>query len=79
LGTEPRTEHPFNLYTDILSIPKALKRTLKAIPDQVGEVAGRIVGEKRTRIIGTGMGTSQFVASGAAGACGISPGGTRIR
>jgi glucosamine--fructose-6-phosphate aminotransferase (isomerizing) len=68
LGAEAKTEHPFNLYADILSIPKALKRTLKAIPDQVSEVVARIVDEKRTRIIGTGMGTSQFVAAGAAGA-----------
>jgi hypothetical protein len=28
LGTEPKTEHPFNLYTDIMSIPRALADTL---------------------------------------------------
>lgn len=70
LGSEPKTEHPFNLYRDILSIPQALRETLKAIPDQVAEVADQIIARKISRVIGVGLGTSQFVAIGAAAAFG---------
>jgi len=70
LGSKPRTQHPFNLYRDIMSIPKALKDTLKTIPDSVNEVADFIVKRRIKRIIGTGLGTSQFVAMGVAQALG---------
>lgn len=68
LGSEPKTSHPFNLYHDIMSIPKALRDTLKAIPDSVAAVADEILRRKLTRVIGVGMGTSQFVALGGAAA-----------
>ncbi len=68
LGTTPKTRHPFNLYQDIMNIPAALRDTLRAIPDQVSKVADEITRQKRTRIIGVGMGTSQFVAQGVAAA-----------
>ncbi|HOX27951.1 MAG TPA: SIS domain-containing protein [bacterium] len=70
LGSEPKTEHPFNLHRDIMSIPRALRDTLGNIPGQVARAADRIVKKKITRIIGTGLGTSQFVAMGAAAAFG---------
>lgn len=70
LGSTPRTSHPFNLYNDIMSIPKALRDTLKSIPASVAEVAEQIVKNKKKRIIGTGLGTSQFVAIGVASALG---------
>lgn len=70
LGSQPKTGHPFNLYRDIMSIPKALRETLKSIPDSIAEVADYIVKHKIKRIIGTGLGTSQFVAMGVAQALG---------
>lgn len=70
LGSEPKTEHPFNLYNDIMSIPTALRDTLKSIPPQVKKVADEIIKRKLTRIIGVGMGTSEFVAIGAASVLG---------
>jgi glucosamine--fructose-6-phosphate aminotransferase (isomerizing) len=70
LGSEPRTAHPFNLYRDIMSSPRALGDTLKSIPREVARVADRIVKRKIRRIIGTGLGTSQFVAMAAASAFG---------
>ncbi len=70
LGSQPRTEHPFNLYHDILSIPKALRDTLRTIPKSIAQVADHIVKNKKRRIIGAGLGTSQFVAIGVASALG---------
>jgi fructoselysine-6-P-deglycase FrlB-like protein len=65
LGTEPRTEHPFNVYLDIKSEPVAVKRTLEV----TGESADRITNELLRRgirhIVGIGMGTSQFVPQAA--------------
>jgi len=68
LGSEPKTSHPFNIYRDIMSIPQALRDTLKSIPDQVAAVADEIVKRGIKRVIGVGMGTSQFVAQGGAAA-----------
>ena len=70
LGSKPKIAHPFNLYRDIMSIPKAVGDTLKTIPDSINEVADYIVKHRITRIIGTGLGTSQFVAMGVAQALG---------
>jgi len=70
LGSKPRASHPFNLYNDILSIPRALNDTLQTIPESVAEVADHIIRNKKRRIIGTGLGTSQFVAIGVASALG---------
>lgn len=68
LGSEPKTSHPFNLYHDIMSIPNALRDTLKSIPDSVAALADEILRRKLTRVIGVGMGTSQFAAMGGAAA-----------
>lgn len=68
LGSEPKTAHPFNLYHDILNIPRALRDTLASIPPQVAAVADEIQRRGVTRVVGTGLGTSQFVAIGAAAA-----------
>jgi len=70
LGSKPKTAHPFNLYHDIMSSPKALADTLKAIPAQTRKVATEIKKRGIARIIGTGLGTSQFVALAAASAFG---------
>lgn len=66
LGSKPKTTHPFNLYRDIMSIPQALRDTLKTVPDSVAAVAEQIIRRGLTRVIGVGLGTSQFVAMGAA-------------
>jgi glucosamine--fructose-6-phosphate aminotransferase (isomerizing) len=68
LGTQPRTEHPFNLYGDISIQPQALRDTLHNNIDVVQAIADKIVSRKLRRVLGTGLGTSQFVMQTAAGA-----------
>ena len=65
LGTEPRTEHPFNVYHDIRSEPIAVKRTLEVVGDSVESVAGELIRRDIRHIVGIGMGTSQFVPQAA--------------
>ncbi|MHA1147545.1 MAG: hypothetical protein ACTSR8_04820 [Promethearchaeota archaeon] len=68
LGTEPRTEHPFNVYNDIKSEPVAVKKTLEIVGESVNKVADEFIKREIKHIVGTGMGTSQFImqASGPA-------------
>lgn len=61
LGSESRTEHPFNVYNDIKSEPTAVKKTLEIIGDSVNKVASEFVKRDIRHIVGIGMGTSQFV------------------
>jgi glucosamine--fructose-6-phosphate aminotransferase (isomerizing) len=68
LGTPPQKEHPFNLYGDIKSQPQALKETIDSILPSVKSIAQEIVDRGINRIVGTGLGTSQFVAQASAGA-----------
>src|SRR5579859_2980665 len=68
LGTQPRTEHPFNLYGDISIQPQALRDTLNNNLLTIDVIADKIVARSLRRIVGTGLGTSQFVAQTAAGA-----------
>ncbi|MBN1286061.1 MAG: SIS domain-containing protein [Anaerolineae bacterium] len=68
LGTEPRTAHPFNLYGDIKSQPTALHDTFEHNKDTLPALAQKIVDKGLMRGLGTGLGTSQFVAMAAAGA-----------
>ena len=65
LGTEPRTEHPFNVYHDIRSEPTAVKRTLEVVGDSVAKVAHELIRRDIRHIVGIGMGTSQFVPQAA--------------
>jgi len=68
LGSQPRTEHPFNVYGDIKTQPAVLRETLDSNRDAVGPIADKIIAKSLTRILGCGLGTSQFVAQVAAGA-----------
>lgn len=68
LGTQPRTEHPFNLYGDIKSQGGALRETFERNQDVVPAIAQRLVERGFTGMAGHGLGTSQFVAQTAAGA-----------
>jgi glucosamine--fructose-6-phosphate aminotransferase (isomerizing) len=68
LGTEPQTQHPFNLYGDIKSQPKALRETFSQNMAVVPAIARRLVERGFTGMAGHGLGTSQFVAQTAAGA-----------
>src|SRR5512143_901461 len=68
LGTEPRTGHPYNLYGDIGIQPKALRETLANNLEVVGRIADKMAQRKLNRMLGTGLGTSQFVAQTASGA-----------
>ena len=61
LGTEPRKEHPFNVYNDIKSEPIAVKKTLEIIAPSIEKVAVEIIKRDIKHIVGVGMGTSQFV------------------
>ena len=68
LGTEPKTEHPFNLYGDIASQAKALADTFELNKKVVPQAAERLVARGFSGMVGHGLGTSQFVAMTAAGA-----------
>jgi glucosamine 6-phosphate synthetase-like amidotransferase/phosphosugar isomerase protein len=68
LGSQPRTEHPFNVYGDIKTQPAVLRETLGMNRDAVGPIADKIIAKGPTHILGCGLGTSQFVAQVAAGA-----------
>jgi glucosamine--fructose-6-phosphate aminotransferase (isomerizing) len=68
LGTEPQTQHPFNLYGDIKSQSKALRETFSQNMAVVPAIARRLVERGFSGMAGHGLGTSQFVAQTAAGA-----------
>ena len=68
LGTEPQTEHPFNLYGDIKSQGKALRDTFNLNREVVPAIAQKLVDKGFVGMVGHGLGTSQFVAQTAAGA-----------
>ena len=61
LGSTPRNEHPFNVYTDIKSEPTAIKKTLEIIVDSVEKVAEEFIKRGIKHIVGIGLGTSQFI------------------
>ena len=65
LGTEPRTEHPFNVYNDIKSEPIAIGKTLEMIPNSISKVADEFIKRDIKHVVGIGMGTSQFVPQAA--------------
>ena len=62
LGTEPQSKHPYNLYNDIHNQAKFLENTLTTIPSEIRTLANEIIERKINKIIGIGMGTSQFIA-----------------
>ncbi|MDD1776630.1 MAG: SIS domain-containing protein [Candidatus Helarchaeota archaeon] len=62
LGTEPKTSHPFNLFNDIHNQAKYLEATLSSIRPEVSALAEEMIQRKINKIIGIGMGTSQFIA-----------------
>lgn len=68
LGTNPRNEHPYNLYGDIKSQPAALRDTFRENLASVKDIARELHARGINRIVGTGLGTSQFVAQAAAAA-----------
>jgi len=66
LGTEPKTQHPFNLYNDIRIEGKAIRDTLQQNADLIPRIADQLVERGVKHIVGAGLGTSQFVAQVAA-------------
>lgn len=68
LGTQPQTQHPFNLYGDIKSQPKALRDTFELNQKVVPQVAQKLVERGMRGMVGHGLGTSQFVAQTASAA-----------
>jgi glucosamine--fructose-6-phosphate aminotransferase (isomerizing) len=66
LGTEPKKEHPFNLYYDIKIEGQAVIDTLKQNAELITKVADELVGRGYKHVVGSGLGTSQFVAQVAA-------------
>lgn len=68
LGTEPQTQHPFNLYWDIKSQPNALRDTFDLNKKNIPLLAKKLVDRGINSMVGHGLGTSQFVAMTAAGA-----------
>lgn len=65
LGTEPQTQHPFNLYGDIKSQPDALRGTFQLNQEAVPALAHKLVERGIRGVVGHGLGTSQFVAHAA--------------
>ena len=68
LGTNPRTEHPFNLYGDIQSQGAALRGTFEINQAVIPAIARKLVEKGFSGMVGHGLGTSQFVAQTASGA-----------
>lgn len=66
LGTEPKKEHPFNLYDDIKIEGQAVLDTLEQNADLIAKVAGELAERGINHVVGSGLGTSQFVAQVAA-------------
>jgi glucosamine--fructose-6-phosphate aminotransferase (isomerizing) len=66
LGTEPKTQHPFNLYNDIHIEGKAVSDTLKQNEKLIPKIADELVKRGVKHVVGAGLGTSQFVAQVAA-------------
>jgi glucosamine 6-phosphate synthetase-like amidotransferase/phosphosugar isomerase protein len=67
LGTEPRTKHPFNVYGDVLSQPKALRDTFALNREIIPDLARRLVDRGYTGMVGYGLGTSQYAPKTALG------------
>ena len=65
LGSEPKTEHPYNVYNDIKTEPVAISKTLEIIPESVEKIANEFLKRDIKYIVGIGMGTSQFIAQAA--------------
>ncbi len=68
LGTEPKTQHPFNLFNDIKGQGAALRGTFELNQENIPAIAKRLVEKGFTGMVGHGLGTSQFVAQTASGA-----------
>jgi glucosamine 6-phosphate synthetase-like amidotransferase/phosphosugar isomerase protein len=68
LGTEPKTQHPFNLYGDIKSQGAALRGTFANNMEVVPAIARKLVDRGFQGMYGHGLGTSQFVAHTASAA-----------
>jgi glucosamine--fructose-6-phosphate aminotransferase (isomerizing) len=68
LGTEPKTEHPFNVYEDIRSQPKALRDTFRLNEKGIPDLARRLAQRGYRRMLGYGLGTSQYAPKTALGA-----------
>lgn len=66
LGTKPKTEHPYNLYQDIKNQSNFLDNTVNNIKPEVSKLAEELINLRINKIIGVGMGTSQFVGLAAA-------------
>ena len=66
LGTEPKTGHPFNLYFDIKIEGQAVLDTLKQNASLIAVIADELIKRGVKHVVGSGLGTSQFVAQVAA-------------
>lgn len=65
LGSEPKTEHPYNVYNDIKNEPIAIHKTLELAKESTNKIADEFMKRGIMHIVGIGMGTSQFVAQAA--------------
>lgn len=66
LGTEPKTHHPFNLYGDIQIEGKAIRDSFAQNKELIPKIADELARRGVRHVIGSGLGTSQFVAQVAA-------------
>nr|MDO8110479.1 SIS domain-containing protein [Candidatus Sigynarchaeota archaeon] len=68
LHSEPKTQHPFNVYNDICTEPAAVEKTLELTDDITTKVADDIVARKINLVINVGLPTSLFVGMNLASA-----------
>jgi len=66
LGSEPKREHPYNLYSDIMDQPLHIRKTIENNEEKVRIIAKRIIDIEPEKIIFTGIGTSYYLAIAAA-------------
>lgn len=62
LGTGPRGEHPFNVYGDIASQPRALRDTFALNAERIPDLARRLAARGTTGLVAYGLGTSYYAA-----------------
>ena len=52
LGSEPKTEHPYNVYNDIKTEPVAIRKTLEIITESVDIIANEFLKRDIKHIVG---------------------------
>ena len=62
LGTEPKAEHPFNVYHDIQSQAQVLRETFAMNREHIPDLARRLTDREYDGVLVLGLGTSHYAA-----------------